>query len=142
MTTLDFSISQHPNPATDAEREAILADPAFGQEFTDHMVSIEWTEDKGWHDAQVRPYGPVSLDPATNVFHYGQAIFEGLKAYRHADGSISTFRPEQNAKRMQHSAHRLAMPELPEELFIESLRQLVSIDKAWVPEAGTKAGFK
>lgn len=141
MTTLDFSISQHPNPATDAEREAILADPAFGQEFTDHMVSIEWTEDKGWHDAQVRPYGPVSLDPATNVFHYGQAIFEGLKAYRHADGSISTFRPEQNAKRMQHSAHRLAMPELPEELFIESLRQLVSIDKAWVPEAGGEAAL-
>ncbi|PAT07278.1 branched chain amino acid aminotransferase [Corynebacterium hadale] len=141
MTTLDFSISQHPNPATDAEREAILADPAFGQEFTDHMVSIEWTEEKGWHDAQVRPYGPVSLDPATNVFHYGQAIFEGLKAYRHADGSISTFRPEQNAKRMQHSAHRLAMPELPEELFIESLRQLVSIDKAWVPEAGGEAAL-
>ena len=141
MTTLDFSISQHPNPATDAEREAILADPAFGQEFTDHMVSIEWTEDKGWHDAQVRPYGPISLDPATNVFHYGQAIFEGLKAYRHADGSISTFRPEQNAKRMQHSAHRLAMPELPEELFIESLRQLVSIDKAWVPEAGGEAAL-
>ena len=139
MGMLDYTITRTNQPTAAADLDKILANPGFGQHFTDHMVTIDWSTDKGWHDAQVRPYGPISLDPATNVFHYGQAIFEGLKAYRHADGSISTFRPEQNAKRMQHSAHRLAMPELPEELFIESLRQLVSIDKAWVPEAGGEA---
>ncbi|MDK8243591.1 branched-chain amino acid aminotransferase [Corynebacterium sp. UMB10321] len=136
-----FEIIPNPNKATDEERNAVLANPAFGQEFTDHMVSIDWDEANGWHNAQVRPYGPISLDPATNVFHYGQAIFEGLKAYRHHDGSITTFRPEQNATRFAHSAHRLAMPELPEDLFIESLQQLVTIDKDWVPEAGGEAAL-
>lgn len=138
---LDFKITKNPSPASDAERAKILENPAFGKKFTDHMVSIEWSEEKGWHDAQVRPFAPIELSPATNVFHYGQAIFEGLKAYRHADGSIVTFRPEENAKRMQHSADRLAMPEMPEELFIESLRQLVDIDQAWVPEAGGEAAL-
>lgn len=133
---LDFAVTKNEHPATDAQRAEILAEPGFGKAFTDHMVSIDWTADKGWHNAQVRPFGPVELSPATNVFHYGQAIFEGLKAYRHEDGSIVTFRPDQNAARMQHSADRLAMPQLPEELFIESLRQLVSADEAWVPEAG------
>lgn len=133
---LDFAVTKNEHPATDAQRAEILAEPGFGKAFTDHMVSIDWTADKGWHNAQVRPFGPVELSPATNVFHYGQAIFEGLKAYRHEDGSIVTFRPDQNAARMQHSADRLAMPQLPEELFIESLRQLVAADEAWVPEAG------
>lgn len=137
----DFKITKNQSPASDAERAKILENPAFGKKFTDHMVSIEWSEDEGWHDAQVRPFAPIELSPATNVFHYGQAIFEGLKAYRHADGSIVTFRPEENAKRMQHSADRLAMPEMPEELFIESLRQLVDIDQAWVPEAGGEAAL-
>lgn len=136
-----FEIIPNPNKATDEERQAILANPAFGQEFTDHMVSIDWDETNGWHNAQVRPYEAISLDPATNVFHYGQAIFEGLKAYRHHDGSITTFRPEQNAARFAHSARRLAMPELPEDLFIESLQQLVTIDKNWVPEAGGEAAL-
>ncbi|WP_066526453.1 branched-chain amino acid aminotransferase [Corynebacterium bouchesdurhonense] len=133
---LEFAVTKNEHPATDAQRAEILAEPGFGKAFTDHMVSIDWTADKGWHNAQVRPFGPVELSPATNVFHYGQAIFEGLKAYRHEDGSIVTFRPDQNAARMQHSADRLAMPQLPEELFIESLRQLVAADEAWVPEAG------
>jgi branched-chain amino acid aminotransferase len=118
-----------------AEREAILADPGFGKHFTDHMVSIDWTKALGWHDAQVMPYGPLLLDPAASVLHYAQEIFEGLKAYRHADGSIWTFRPEANAARMQRSARRLALPELPAELFIESLKQLVATDADWVPSA-------
>ncbi len=141
MTAPRFAITMNDSPHTREQREAILADPAFGREFTDHMVSIEWDRENGWHDARVRPYENISLDPATNVFHYGQAIFEGLKAYRHADGSISTFRPEQNARRMQRSARRLAMPEIPEELFIEALRQLVDIDRDWVPEAGGESSL-
>ena len=141
MSSIEFSITKTDNPVSDAERQAILENPAFGKTFTDHMVSIEWTEEDGWHDARVRPYGPISLDPATSVLHYGQAIFEGLKAYRHEDGSITTFRPEQNAARFQHSAHRLAMPELPDETFIEAIKQLVTVDQDWVPAAGGEAAL-
>lgn len=141
MSEIEFTITPTENPTPDAERAKILADPAFGQEFTDHMVSIEWTEDEGWHNAQVRAYEPVSLDPASNVFHYGQAIFEGLKAYRHSDGSITAFRPEQNAKRLNNSAERMAMPRLPEEVFLEAVRQIVDIDSDWVPEAGGEASL-
>ncbi len=136
MASLSFTIHQNPHPATDEEIAKVLEKPGFGNFFTDHMVTIDWSEDKGWHDAQVRPYEPISLEPACTVFHYGQAIFEGLKAYRHADGHVYTFRPEQNARRFQRSAQRLAMPELPEDVFIESLRQIVEIDKRWVPAAG------
>jgi branched-chain amino acid aminotransferase len=97
------------------------------------MVTIAWTEGRGWHDAQLVPYGPLELDPATMALHYGQEIFEGLKAYRRADGSIATFRPHMNAQRFQRSARRLAMPELPEELFIAAIEALVRADAAWVP---------
>ncbi|MGX5696418.1 branched-chain amino acid aminotransferase [Agromyces soli] len=119
----------------DAEREAVLADPGFGQHFTDHMVDICWSEKGGWHRPRVSPYGPIQLDPAAAVLHYAQEIFEGLKAYRHADGSIWTFRPQANAARLRRSAKRLALPELPEEIFLDSLRQLVAVDGAWVPSA-------
>jgi len=134
-TSLVFKATPSSTPRTAAEREAILANPGFGKYFTDHMVSIDWTVEKGWYDPQVKPYGPLSLDPAASVLHYAQEIFEGLKAYRHADGSIWTFRSEANAARMQRSAHRLALPELPTELFLESIKQLVTIDEAWVPSA-------
>lgn len=136
MTSMNFAIERSTNPTSPERLEEILAAPGFGKYFTDHMVSIEWTEDKGWHDAKVRPYAPISLDPSTSVLHYGQAIFEGIKAYRQADGSIKTFRPEENGKRLQNSARRMQMPELPVEVFVESLRQLVDIDQAWVPKAG------
>lgn len=139
--TLNFSVTRNPTPATDEQRAEILKDPAFGQVFTDHMVAIQWNEEKGWHNAEVLPYGPITMAPASTVFHYGQAIFEGLKAYRQPDGSIATFRPEMNAKRMQNSARRLAMPELPVEDFVESIRQLVDIDADWVPEAGGEASL-
>ncbi|MFF2331054.1 branched-chain amino acid aminotransferase, partial [Streptomyces sp. NPDC058103] len=103
---------------------------------TDHMVTIRWTEGRGWHDGQLVPYGPLSLDPATTVLHYAQEIFEGLKAYRGPDGGVATFRPEANAKRFQASAYRLGMPELPVETFIEACDVLVQQDKAWVPAHG------
>lgn len=138
---IEFTIIPSDHPASDAQREEVLRDPAFGQEFTDHMVTILWDADQGWHDAEVRAYAPFSLDPAANVFHYGQAIFEGIKAYRHSDGTIVTFRPDRNAARFQNSADRLAMPKLPQEDFIEALRQLVTIDQAWVPEAGGEASL-
>ncbi|HEY3604920.1 MAG TPA: branched-chain amino acid aminotransferase [Sporichthyaceae bacterium] len=130
---MTFAVHANPSPAPDARRAEILADPGFGKFFTDHMVAITWTADAGWHDAQLRAYGPISMDPASAVLHYAQSIFEGLKAYRHADGSIYTFRPEKNAARFQRSAQRLALPPVPAELFVEAIDQLVTIDAAWVP---------
>ena len=130
-----FPVTANPNPRTDAERAAILAEPGFGRYFTDHMVRIDWSADGGWGQGQVLPYGPLTVDPATMALHYGQEIFEGLKAYRQPDGSIATFRPDMNAKRFQRSAERLAMAQLPEDLFVESLRSLVDVDQAWVDSA-------
>ena len=127
-----IAITENPAPVSDERRSEILADPGFGRYFTDHMVTAQWTAGSGWHDAALVPYGPLMLDPATSVLHYGQAIFEGLKAYRHADGSIRTFRPMRNAARFASSARRLAMAELPEELFLGSIEALVRQDAAWV----------
>ncbi len=129
-----FSVTRSPSPRSEEERAAILANPGFGLSFTDHMVRIDWAADAGWSEGQVLPYGPLQLDPATMALHYGQEIFEGLKAYRQPDGGIATFRPDANARRFQRSARRLAMAELPEELFVESLRALVDVDRAWVPK--------
>ena len=133
LGSLEFAVNRNPAAKTAAERDALLADPVFGTVFTDHMVQITWTAGEGWHDAAVTPYGALSLDPAAAVLHYGQEIFEGIKAYRHADGSIHTFRPDENGRRLQRSAHRLALPELPVDAFVQSLRELVSVDGAWVP---------
>ncbi len=138
-TTTEFRLAfdTTPSPArrADAERQAILADPGFGKHFTDHMVSIAWSLEEGWHDAAVKPYGPLLLDPAAAVLHYAQEIFEGLKAYRWADGSVWAFRPEANAERLQRSARRLALPELPEADFVAAVEHLVEIDREWVPTA-------
>ena len=134
-----FSVERNPNPRSDEERAAILAAPGFGRYFTDHMVRIDWSADGGWGEGRVVPYGPLSLDPATMSLHYGQEIFEGLKAYRQPDGSIATFRPEMNAARFARSARRLALAELPEEMFLESLRALVEVDQAWVPSDPTES---
>ena len=132
MSNLTFAFTEAERmPAP--EREDALTDPGFGDVFTDHMVSIEWTRDEGWHNARVMPYGPILMDPASSVLHYAQEIFEGLKAYRQADGSIVTFRPEANARRMQTSARRLALPELPVDLFVQSVRELIRVDRDWVP---------
>ncbi|GAB3253462.1 branched-chain amino acid aminotransferase [Kineosporia babensis] len=130
---LSFSTTLNPSPVTPERRAEIHAAPGFGKFFTDHMVSIDWTDGQGWHDAGLVPYGPIQLDPAAAVLHYAQEIFEGLKAYRHADGSIWTFRPEANAARLAQSARRLALPELSEADFLKSLELLVSTDQEWVP---------
>jgi branched-chain amino acid aminotransferase len=132
---LIWNVTHNPEAKSDAEREAILADPGFGNHFTDHMVDLCWSEKGGWHRPRVSPYGPIELEPSAAVLHYAQEIFEGLKAYRHADESIWAFRPFENAARMQRSAARLALPELPSEYFIESLKQLIAVDGAWVPSA-------
>ena len=129
---LTFSI--HPNPAPVAAdvRAGLLKDPGFGRVFTDHMVTIRWTRDGGWQDAQLRARAPIALDPAAAVLHYGQEIFEGLKAYRR-DNGIALFRPEQNARRFNASAARMALPQLPEHLFLGAIDELVKADVAWVP---------
>jgi branched-chain amino acid aminotransferase len=134
MADLKFEVIRNTNPKPDAEREELLKAPVFGANLTDHQVVVVWEKDKGWHSAQVLPYGPIMMDPSAAVLHYGQEIFEGIKAYRHADGSIWTFRPEANAARLQRSAHRMALPEVPTEIFVESLKQLIAVDGAWVPE--------
>src|SRR6201993_4074013 len=131
MIEFDIRPSAHPVPA--AERAEMLRAPAFGQLFTDHMITLRWSEGQGWHDGRLEPYGPFSLDPATAVFHYSQEFFEGLKAYRQDNGSITTFRPEANAARFNTSARRMAMPELPGETFIRALELLVAQDREWVP---------
>ena len=136
QAVLSFAVRRNAEPVSAAERTAILADPGFGRYFTDHMVSVLYTHDRGWHDAAVVPYGPIELDPSAIVLHYAQEVFEGLKAYRWADGSIVSFRPEANAARLRASARRLAIPELPDEMFIESLRQLIAVDHEWVPAPG------
>ncbi len=133
--SIEFSVTRSAHPRSNEERAKILANPGFGVNFTDHMAGIDWSIDKGWHNARVQPYGPLSLDPACSVLHYAQEIFEGLKAYRHADGSVWAFRPRANAARMQRSAERLALPPLPEAEFLESIHQLVMADKDWVPSA-------
>jgi branched-chain amino acid aminotransferase len=131
---LDFEIRPSKNPVSDAEREEILRSPGFGQVFTDHMITVRWSADRGWYDARLEPYGPFMLDPATSVFHYAQEFFEGLKAYRQDNGSIAVFRPDANAARFNSSARRMAMPELPEETFIRALELLVAQDREWVPQ--------
>jgi branched-chain amino acid aminotransferase len=137
MTSLlSFTRTPNPQPVAAERRSEILTSPGFGQYFTDHMVTVSWNRDHGWHDAELGPYRSLQFDPASMVLHYGQAIFEGLKAYRQPDGSIASFRPEVNAARFKASARRMAMPELPDELFLESLRELVAVDVDWVPPNG------
>ena len=107
----------------------------FGKYFTDRMLLVEWKTGREWCDARIEPYAPFVLDPACLVFHYGQEIFEGLKAYKWADGRIALFRPEMNARRFNQSGARLCMPALPEELFLTGIEQLVALEKDWIPSA-------
>src|SRR6478752_5508319 len=141
MATQDlvWQVTRSENPTSVEERTAILADPGFGKFFTDHMVDICWSERGGWHRPRVQPYGPITLDPATAVLHYAQEIFEGLKAYRHADGSVWTFRADQNAQRFARSAKRLALPELSQADFLGSIEALIAADAAWVPSSGEQS---
>ena len=128
-----MKITLNPHAVPTAERDEKVANCGFGKYYTDHMVVCEWTEADGWQEPELKPYGPISLDPATAVFHYGQEIFEGMKAYRQPDGGISLFRPEANSRRFAKSAKRLALPEMPEELFLETIHTLVKQDAGWTP---------
>ncbi len=132
---LEFALTPSVSPLPEQDRAAVLAAPGFGKHFTDHMVTATWSAGRGWHDAQVRAYGPLQLDPSAAVLHYAQEIFEGLKAYRHEDGSVWAFRPDQNAARFQRSARRLALPELPAADFLGAVQALVRADRGWVPDA-------
>ncbi len=138
---MDILIKPNPACASQEQRNQILAAPGFGKHFSDHMVSVTWSQGRGWHDAQVMPYGPIAMDPASAVLHYAQEIFEGMKAYRHADGSIWSFRPHANAQRFNRSATRLAMPHVPEDLFLDAIKALVTIDAAWVPSGGENSMY-
>lgn len=128
-----ISVEHSDRPTPPERRAEIMAAPGFGQFFTDHMVRADFA-DGAWGAARVIPYQPLTMDPATNSLHYGQSIFEGLKAYKHGDGSIVAFRPEANAARFARSATRMAMPPLPDGMFEDSLAALVEIDRDWVPD--------
>jgi branched-chain amino acid aminotransferase len=131
----EIAIHRTASPVTAAERARLLEAPGFGEVFTDHMVTGSWSQDRGWQDFQLRPFGPLSLHPAASILHYGQQVFEGLKAYRQVSRSIVTFRPEAHAARFNRSAARLAMPALPEDTFVRAIDALVSQDHQWVPSA-------
>jgi branched-chain amino acid aminotransferase len=108
---------------------------SFGKTFTDHMFVMDYNPEKGWHDPRIVPYGPLSLDPSTCVLHYGQGIFEGLKAYYTAKGDIALFRPRKNIERMNNSCERMCIPKLDEDLIVEAIKTLVRLEKDWVPKA-------
>jgi len=128
----------NPTPASPERRAELLSNPGFGRIFSDHMAMAVWTPDEGWHDARIQAYGPLSLDPAAQVFHYAQSIFEGFKAYRQPDGSVATFRPIANGERFRRSATRMALPDLPVEDFVAAADTLIRTDADWVPsEPGT-----
>ena len=130
-----FPLTHNLHPATPEEYNEIMSTLAFGKKFTDHMAHMRWTREGGWDDRGVIPYGPLELTPGASVFHYCQSVFEGIKAYKREDGSVWTFRPGYNAARLNHSARRLALPELSREDFVASLVDYVRADVKWVPDA-------
>jgi branched-chain amino acid aminotransferase len=128
-----FRFERSAAPVTASERSSRLVDPGFGRVFTDHMATVRWSDAQGWHDPLIHARVPLTIDPAAAVLHYAQEIFEGMKAYRLDDGGIALFRPEANAARFRRSARRMAMPELPEDLFLRSIEALVRADADWIP---------
>jgi branched-chain amino acid aminotransferase len=131
--TLTLTRQPHTSPTPADTRAALLENPGFGKVFTDHMVTVRWTQEQGWHEAQVRARAPFALDPAASVLHYAQEIFEGMKAYRTQAGEVVLFRPTENAKRFARSAERMAMPVVPEDLFLQAIEALVKVDADWIP---------
>ncbi len=134
IAALEFT-RQHASPTPAARREELLATPGFGDVFSDHMVTMRWSAAVGWHDAQVGPLAAMTLHPATMALHYGQTIFEGMKAFWRPNGQRALFRPADHARRFNSSARRMAMPTLPEDDFVAALETLVRVDGAWVPRA-------
>ena len=134
--SLSFPVTRNPQPAGEAEFASIMASPGFGEHFTDHMAVATWTTESGWGESRIQPYGPFLMDPATAVLHYAQEVFEGMKAYRHADDSIWLFRPGANAARLNASAARMMLPQLPQQDFLAAIQALVEADVRWVPSGG------
>ncbi len=128
----EIKIELTKNPKAKPTDESKLG---FGQIFTDHMFMMNYTEGKGWHDPRIVPYGPISLDPSAMVLHYGQEVFEGLKAYRNVNGGINLFRPDKNMARLNVSNERLCIPPIDEEFCVEALKKLVEVEKDWVPHS-------
>ncbi len=132
---LPFAVTPVAHRVPVATKERLLAAPGFGRIFTEHMVRISWSARRGWHDAELCPYAPLTLDPSTSVLHYAQAVFEGLKAFRQASGGVAVFRPDAHAARFRRSARRLALPELPDRMFVASIDRLLRLDGGWTPTA-------
>lgn len=128
-----FELQRCDTATAEDARQALLVNPGFGRVFTDHMAVMTYSEGRGWHDGRIEGRKPFQIDPASAVLHYAQEIFEGLKAYRAPDGGALMFRPDANARRFNQSADRMAMPHLPEALFLESVKQLVRVERDWIP---------
>jgi len=126
-------------PSAKRKEKPASAQPGFGKVFTDHMLVADWEVGRGWRDARIAPYGPFSLEPAAAVFHYGQEVFEGLKAFRQPDGRIGVFRLEDHLERFNRSAARVALPQVDRELFINGLAELLRLDRDWMPQAENTA---
>ena len=126
---IDPSFSSDPTRA----KETLAQELGFGKFFSDNMFTLEYDAGKGWHNGKIGKHRELALSPAAAVFHYAQAMFEGLKAYARTDGEILLFRPEMNARRMNASAKRLMMPQIPEETFVQAVRELVDVERQWVP---------
>lgn len=126
---MNISVTLTQNPKARPDESKL----GFGKFYTDHMFMMNYDIGQGWHDARIVPYGPISLEPSAMCIHYAQETFEGLKAYRHEDGSVSLFRPMENARRLNASDDRLCIPYIPEEDFLQAVRELVRVDEDWVP---------
>ena len=128
---LEIKVTQTTTPKAKPDENNL----GFGTHYTDHMFRMDYTEGQGWHSARIEPYQPISLDPAAMVFHYAQESFEGMKAYRTAEGQVQLFRPEKNAERLQSTHERLCIPTIPVEDFVQAVKALVDVDRDWVPSA-------
>ncbi|MDR1851224.1 MAG: branched-chain amino acid aminotransferase [Propionibacteriaceae bacterium] len=131
---LDFPVTPNPQPASDERIAEIHSKPGFGVNFTDHMATAQWTKADGWRDGKIEPYAPFQIQPGNAVLHYAQTVFEGMKAYRWADGSIWSFRPDENARRLNRSAARLMLPAVDEADFLRAVDEVVALDARWVPD--------
>ena len=128
MEEIKITLTDHPKAKPTDESKL-----GFGRSFTDHMFLMDYTVGQGWHDARIVPYGPLSLDPSCSVFHYGQEVFEGMKAYKGVNGDIRLFRPEENFKRLNSSNERLCIPQVDEAFCLKALKKLLEVEKDWIP---------